>query len=145
MNKTEKNNWLAVKIPFYFIAALCVFLGCVYSFKTGLMPYHYHLMGMTPEQIDSGIVLFLVTAKQITGGLMLGSGLALGLITRRIHSHTALLLPVMAVLLLVPVLVSAYAVFRVGETIPGIMVSLIIILTAAGFLVIWKKSRDNKR
>lgn len=125
------------RILFYTVSFMLVLTGIVYVFNPKLMRYHYHFLGVTPEQIDQRVFILFQTAKQITGGCMLGIGAALAIMTKNMHIRPELHLPAMAALTTVSLLVSLYAVLRAGETFPIALVAACMIMLAAGFLMLW--------
>ncbi len=123
---------------FFLFSALCTFTGIVYVFMSGLMPYHYEFLGKTAEQLDPKSFQLICYAKQIAGGLMAGTGIAFGMLSRKYDQAPDIILPVMAVLIIIPLAVAGYVVFSVGEFIPELLVSVLILFSAAGFAVMIK-------
>lgn len=140
--QNENKLILGVKILFYIMSALCIFAGLNYMLRGDLMPYHYSYLGRTKDQIEGKTLVLLISATQIIGGMMLGTGAAFGMMTRNIGKSGSKLLPVMIVLVAPPLLVSFRVVLRIGEVIPQALVTMLIFLFTAGLLIMYLREKE---
>lgn len=138
----ENKLILGAKILFYIMSALCIFSGFNYLLRGDLMPYHYSYLGRTKDQIEGRTLVLLISAAQIIGGMLIGFGAALGMMTRNIGKPGVKLLPVMTVLAAPPLLVSFRVVLRIGEVIPQALVAMLIFLFAAGLLIMYLREKE---
>lgn len=122
---------------FYCISFMLTATGLAYVFNPQLMSYHYHYLGITPDQLDKRLFFIFQIVKQIIGGLMLAIGVTSGIITYNLYRAPEILLRVLASLLFISLTVSLFAVIRIGETYPVLLVSLSLAFLAAGFFMIW--------
>ena len=125
------------KILFYCISGMLILTGLVYVFNPHLMRYHYHFLGVSPDRIDPRVFILMQSAKQITGGLMLGVGASVIMMTMNIQKAPGLILPAMTILLYISLMVSLYAVVRVGEIFPITLVLSCLALLTASLAIIW--------
>lgn len=123
------------KILYYTLSVLCIITGLNYILRGDIMPYHYRYLGRTADQIDAKTLTLLISAAQLIGGLLIGIGAALGILTRNIDKYREVAFTSITVLGAFPLAVSFLIVCRIGETVPQALVSVLIVLFTTGLII----------
>ncbi len=122
---------------FYIAGGVSILLGLIYLLSPRILPFHEQFLGIKYEQLAPRVADLMIRFMRDLGGTFIALGVGvIWLVRRFLTNMDRTIIPIVSVMSLIALIPLLYNTISGGWYTPWWVVSLVILLIIAGFMIV---------